>query len=146
MFEHATSLVLIAAVSTCPLLCGTGICHTGRTCHVCDGQDSWTALCPLQGTVGCAHKGSSQERRGNAPCGCPNKKICQGVCGGAVFEKLCKLDRPETSVVLPQIDSRTPLASLMAQGWAVQAEQISQSVFAKNQGRYLRMLHSSFLC
>ena len=148
MLERSISLTLIAAVIACPMWCGNGVCYACRTCDAvdCGRGEEPPASCPLHRAVDCACNGSSQESDPGAPSRCPDKGVCQGVCGGAVIEKLGQLDGIEASLIFRVIGSDGSMDSLLAQRRAVYAERFCNCGSVKNHGRFVRTLHSSFLC
>ena len=148
MLTRIISVVLIAAVIACPMWCGSGVCHTGRCCAA-DGsslekQDSY-AVCSVHGKKDCGCEKSSRDNDEHGPNRCPGNGLCQGVCGGAVFEKPFKLDGPYLFSFLLLIDSDDSNISLLADYRTVGTGH-HHCLSPKNHGRFMRMLHSSFLC
>ena len=147
MFNRLISLVLIAAVIACPMWCGNGVCPAHQCCAAqeCSLDEQSLASCPQHGTVDCCRENSSEEHDEDAPCRCPDTSTCQGVCGGAVFEKSCELDGPDIPFFLPMIENDGSIVSLLAHFRTVGAEH-HHCLSARNHGRFVRTLHSSFLC
>ena len=140
------SLILIAAILACPFACGWGIVpccgweksasvrcpvHGGK-CH-CD-LDEVANNDECEGEKNCPHQDFPED----APC--DHDHPCQGVCGGAVFEK--PFD--------PQFDGGVALILLVVLDWSDQHRPIeSNRLFNQSDpvsGRTLRTLHMSYLC
>jgi hypothetical protein len=145
MFSRFVSLGLVAAIIACPLWCGSGMCQAG-CCS--PGQPSQTDRRDAEPVCECCaeadNDNSSREQRrhpGESP-----SKSCQGVCGGAVFEKPLALNAPSASVV------RLPIADASQDAWrpvdatCIVARHSLHHFGGKNLGRALRTLHMSFLC
>ena len=138
------SIILIATVVACPLLCGNGVCHASHACPVesCCLDEPALEMCLRHGTVGCACESTSRD---HAPCQCPNKEVCQGVCGGAVLEKARELDCIENSSILPLVD-RDAIGAVFAKYREGHAEPLCGGGSVKSVGRFMRTLYASFLC
>ena len=142
MFTRTVSLVLIAAIIACPLWCGSGLCHAGQCCSV---KQSSQQSFPGHGAVNCCCTRSSPDGDDQAPSRCPAKSSCQGVCGGAIFEKLGELDSVEDSFFLPLADAEVSVSSWLLQCRSPDvAHHHCQS--GGNYGRSLRTLYMSLVC
>jgi len=147
MFTRLVSLVLVAAVIACPMWCGNGVCHADQCCIAdeCGSEEQSSACCPLHAAADCCTGNVAQEHDEDAPGRCPNESACQGVCGGAVFEKSCELNGPDGSFFLPTIGHDGSTVSLLSH-FRIVGVQHHPCISAKNHGRFVRTLHSSFLC
>ena len=141
MLGRIVSVVQIVAIIACPLWCGNGWCHADTCCSVKQPSDQF---CPDHGTAKCCCKKSSSEHDNRGPCRCPNK-TCQGVCGGAVFEKPVELNDASESHFLPVIDSEISFALQLSECHSLDAEHHFHGP-SGNYGRFVRTLHMSFLC
>lgn len=148
MLARIVSLVLIAAVVACPLTCGNGLCHAGQCCSEMQASDQ---VCPAHGTAQCCcGRASSDEDHcpsgDRGPCRCPGKSSCQGVCGGAVFEKQIELDGASDSSFLSLVDTDTLLVTRVIERRTAHGAEHHWHRRGGNHGRSLRALHMSFLC
>jgi hypothetical protein len=101
MFTRVVCLMLIAAVVACPMWCTSGLCGAVQ-CHeaqfhddqIHNDQCSVAQVCDQSSDLPecCRQKMQEQSDEAPGPCRCPDKAFCQGVCGGAVFEKPVELD------------------------------------------------------
>ena len=139
MFARIVSLVQIATIIVCPMWCSSGLCHAGQCCSV--KQSAADQVCPLHGTATCCEKSSHED---GVPCRYPNKP-CQGICGGAVFEKPIELDDCSATFFLPLIHTDIFFAPQLADGAKLDAEHRCQCL-GDNHGRSLRTLYMSYLC
>jgi len=149
MFARIISLVLIAAVIACPLSCGSGVCHADQCCadRGCVSEEQCSqAVCAGHATTDgdcCAE--SSHDRGEPIPAPCPAKSSCQGICGGAVIEKPCKLGSPGASFIhLQPGNDHTFVFQLSV--CRTTAFEFPECVRAGNQGRFVRTLHMSLNC
>ena len=149
MFDRLVALVLIAAVIACPLWCGNVFCRGDQCCAAdeCSLEEQSPASCPRQGNAcrGQNRADCSEESNENAPCRRPGKSSCQGICGGAVFEKSCELDEPDISFFLPMLENVGLFDTLLVHFRTAVAEH-HHCPSSKNHGRFVRTLHSSYLC
>ncbi len=149
MFARLVSLVLIAVVIACPLSCGSGVCNDSQCCadHAFVSEDQCPhAVCPQSATTGrdcCAE--SSRNSGQPVPSPCPAKSSCQGICGGAVLEKPCKLNSPDASFFLPQSGYDNTFVTLLTV-CRTNAFEFPECVRAGNQGRFVRTMHMSLNC
>ena len=140
MFARIVSLTLIVAVIACPLSCGLGLCQGGACClAVVPSSDH----CPKCAVSGCCEQSSRDD---NEPFQSPCESSCQGICGGAVFEKPCELDDrgkalfsflPKSRVLISLQQATCQSAGDTATVW---------SGDAGNYGRFVRTLHGSLIC
>jgi hypothetical protein len=149
MRARIISLVLIAAVIACPLSCGQGVCCDSHSCADDDraaaGRCSETAPAkPAASNCGCCDK-SPDEGDQPDPQPCPDKSSCQGVCGGAVFEKTCELNSADVTSVLSLYDSDSTSDSPHSV-YRTDRFSVLKSVRAGNYGRFVRTLHMSLTC
>ena len=147
MFTRIVSLLLMAAVVACPMCRGEGV---RSACHCCaaDGgslQQHSSCACSVHGTDDCQCEKPAQNSDEHTPNGCPKKGSCQGVCGGVVIEKPCEFEEPYAMFLMPPIDSDGSQVSLLAQ-YRADGLGFHFYISAKNHGRFVRTLHSSFLC
>jgi len=145
MFFRAISLLLTAAVVACPVCCAGGFCHAGQ----CRGteqspRESQRPCCRHGDSAGCRGERSSRDQNEPAPGKCPEGTTCQGVCGGAVFEKPCVLDDVTASFFLPLSDADISVACQVAHGDAFGVD--DHTLAGDSYGRFLRTLHMSLLC
>ncbi len=145
MVNRSIAIVLILAVLACPIWCSVGLCQ----CLHCGTMENSSSK------IGCAIEGSAQrccccqqESSNNdeqIPSRCPRESSCQGVCGGAVFEKPCELTAVEAACVpLPALcDDLQPRGLTAAlcghRGYELCGDDPLD-------GRRLRILYQSFLC
>ena len=143
MFDRFVSLLLIAAVIACPMWCDSGVCQ-------CCAPVGWSAegdspkSCSLNEAACCCER-SEQDKERDVPRPCPDTSNCQGVCGGAVIEKPCELDEADASFLPLLMITDESIVSLQLQIRAVAVEHHC-CPGTKNYGRFVRTLHSSFLC
>ena len=151
MFTRLISLVLIVAVIACPMWCSNGQCLAGQClagqcCATadCSLEKRSTQVCPTHDTKNCCCE-SVPGREEPEPHRCPEESSCQGICGGAVFEKTCEFKSIEASFFVPLSAKDSSVVSLLARARTFCSEHPHQ-LSAKNHGRFMRTLHSSFLC
>ena len=142
MFTRTVSALLIAAIVSCPLFCRNGLCQ-----GCCSAKQSIQSTCPIYGTAHRCCKTTSHDTGDHGPSRCPNTSSCQGVCGGAVFEKPCKIDDDlESSFFLPLLSvTEVVVGSRLTQCRFYDVEH-HHCTGSGNYGRSLRTLHMSFLC
>lgn len=148
MFARIVSLVLVAAVIACPMWCSYGLCSTGQPCashEPLSQKQTFDTTSPAQCKCECCEEATLPTNDEQCPHRCPEESSCQGICGGAVFEKTCELEDLEVTFLLPQTDSDGLNASALAHSLVVRSEQ-QHHLGAKNYGRIMRTLRSSFLC
>ena len=142
MFARTVSLILIAAVIACPMWCANGQCHAGQCCAA---EQSLHQSCPVHGTACCCCEKDSSDSNDDCPCDAPSESSCQGVCGGAVFEKPCELnDEMDSSFLLFNAAEMLPVACRLAEYLTQNGDHFLDG--GGNHGRSLRTLHMSFLC
>jgi hypothetical protein len=149
MLARIISLVLIAAVIACPLSCGHGVCCVSQCCAdaaMVSAEQSSHAACLLQAitSCGCCDESCPRDDQRN-PHPSPGKSSCQGVCGGAVFEKPCELKIVEVEFVLPLTGADSTFVFLLSVDPADRFD-FPDCVRAGNQGRFVRTLHMSLNC
>lgn len=146
MLDRLVSLVLIVAVIGCPLYCGSGVCHADQCCAAgeCNIEEQTPVSCSAHGAADCCCENSSEAPDQDPPSRCPDASTCQGVCGGAVLESSSELDEPDLSFFLPIVDDDS-IVSTLAHSRSVDPGN-NRCLSAKNHGRVVRTLHSSFLC
>ncbi len=147
MFTRIVSLLLMAVAIACPVWCGDGACNTGHCCAAdgCSLQQQPSCACSIHRTDDSLCEKPAEDRDEKAPYRCPKKGSCQGVCGGVVFEKPCEFEEPYALFLMPPIDSDGSQVSLLAQ-YRTDGFGCYHYISAKNHGRFVRTLHSSFLC
>lgn len=135
MFSRTISCLAILAVIACPLWCSAGLCQGGDCCAT-------TLSTPAESC--CDRCGSEQEEQ--APVPSPQKSSCQGVCGGAIFEKPCQINGLETVVLRPLPAAIDDVS--VDTGAAPRHSEIDKPPRngPDNVGRTLRALQMSFLC
>ncbi len=149
MTARIVSLVLIASVVACPLSCGSGICHAGQCCAV-DGSDPGRQCAKIAGTrhavadCDCCDI-PSHERDEHGPPPCRGKTKCQGICGGAVFEKPHELATANV-FFLPQLHSDDDTFVSLLSVRRTNGFEITECVSSGNQGRFVRTLYMSLIC
>ena len=145
MFFRAVSLLLAAAVIACPICCGSGMCHAGQCCGTeASSHESQRSGCNRSEPADCCGDSSSRDRNAPTPGEFPSGTLCQGVCGGAVFEKPCVLDDVTASFFLPLSDADISVACQVAHGDAFGVD--DHTLAGDSYGRFLRTLHMSLLC
>lgn len=147
MFDRLVSLVMIFAVIACPMCCGNRACHAGQCCaaDLCRLGKQASPTCPIHRTIeGCFNE-TAQDHDGRDPRRCPEKSSCQGICGGAVFEKPCELANFEAYFFSLCVDDNDSIVSLSAH-FRTSGTRQHHGSDATNYGRFVRTLHSSFLC
>jgi hypothetical protein len=142
MFTRTISYLVIAAVLACPLWCSNSVCFC---CHA----DQFTAQrCAIASSskqstlpVGCCQHPTSHQ--GSKPVESPTRS-CQGICGGAVFEKTPELTGVECISFLPILSARWTSVD----HFAARRSQIGAPPLLAhgNIGRAVRTLEMSFLC
>ena len=95
--QRFVSILLIFAVILCTFSCTSGGC--------CASEESAVKLAP---STGCCSKCCERKRQSPAESPpknsrCPDECLCQGVCGGAIFEKA------DVLLAVPPIDHFTRL-------------------------------------
>ena len=166
MFTKMVALAVIAAVVACPLWCSNGICCSAQCraeksqlercqlercqlercqlerCRV--DQQSPNLVCSDRDTYGC-DSSPCDEDGDPGPCGCPQKLPCQGVCGGAVFEKNVELDDVSASAFVPLLNTEISLTPQLTERQAFDVRYRGHG-HGGNFGRFLCTLHSLLLC
>lgn len=145
MSSRTVCLVLIAAVIACPLWCGNGLCRAGQCCP--QGESQSSDVCPVHQTRICCCNPASQDSQGDdQPCPTRSSEtFCQGICGGAVFEKTVDVNKVARVLFLPLSDAQTPTVFRLCEHGHDRNGQ-HQCVSRVNHGRFVRTLHMSFLC
>ncbi|MBC7965358.1 MAG: hypothetical protein H7Z17_05465 [Fuerstia sp.] len=145
MVNQSIALVLILAVLACPIWCSAGLC---QSLHGGSMENPKSKIgCAIEGSAQrcccCQHESSNNDEQ--VPGRCPRESSCQGVCGGAVFEKPCELTAAESACVAPPAlcDDLQPCGLLTAlrghRGYELCCDDPVD-------GRQLRILYRSFLC
>lgn len=140
MFARTVVLVQIAAIIACPMWCGNGVCHAGQ----CDSAELCHQACPDNETARCCLDQSSPDSNRDCPTESPDESSCQGVCGGAIFEKPSGLNNVSGSFLMPHAAAELPGACPLAECRTDGRDQLLHC--GTNHGRSLRTLHMSFLC
>ncbi|MCP4506607.1 MAG: hypothetical protein GY826_09470 [Fuerstiella sp.] len=149
MLSRIFSPVLIAAVIACPLSCGHSSCCAKQACAGDDRelQQKCSTIAPVppaSAHCGCCGDSSGKDQNPSRNPG-PEKSSCQGVCGGAVFERSCQMDRVDAKSVLSLTGDDTPHGSVMCVVCAVGSG--CPELFRQgNHGRFLRTLRMSLTC
>ena len=149
MLSRIFSPVLIAAVIACPLSCGHS---SGCAKQACAGDDrelqqKYSTIAPVppaSAHCGCCGDSSGKDQNPSRNPS-PEKSSCQGVCGGAVFEKPCELKIVEVEFVLPLTGADSTFVFLLSVDPADRFD-FPDCVRAGNQGRFVRTLHMSLNC
>ncbi len=144
MYSRTVSLILIAAIVACPMWCGAGLCR-GECCSQESSEASTAA--PFRGTRDCCHLDEDGCEHGDHQQGPRNSSqtSCQGICGGAVFEKIVEVDDCPDVLFLPPVDVYAPITARIVECRHRCCEQ-NCCRSDSNHGRFLRTLHMSFLC
>lgn len=141
MFHRIVSLILIAAIIACPLWCGVGVCHSA---HCCSEESSE----PVQDTCCCCCSDeipeAPPEQDHRCPCDTSKDSECQGICGGAVFDKPITFNF-DKDFLLPLLAVESPSLNPLVPCCPCDGDD-HLSLIAINYGRALRTLHLSFLC
>lgn len=141
MFARSISLILIVALIACPLWCGNGACHA----HQCCSARQSAQMCPEHGTCECCCDQPSPNSPAGEPCRCPDDSACQGICGGAIFEKPCQLDLDAAAYFMsPRFDDEAGFQ--LAFCHELDIHHLWHFGESGNYGRSLRTRHMSFLC
>lgn len=154
MVNRSISLILIALVLACPMLCHSGDCCHQDTLH----EDHCTAshcgcrveepgcdelsCCDPMSKTDCSEEPSPA---GHCPDQAPFDSTCQCFCGGAVVGKVCEFGVTFNGSYLPAETAETSLLVLRARHGGVQFNHHRLKT-AKNRGRVMRILYGSFLC
>lgn len=145
MLSRIISLLQIAALIACPLCCSSGLCCADRcadglSCTLATSDSSVTTVtCP------CCPTTTDHDKSPSAPHQCPGRSDCQGVCGGAVFEKPVELSRLYEWSVLAITDARVShTLRLLHRQWL--GTHRHESDDGTPSGRALRQWHMSWLC
>lgn len=152
MFDRVISLILIAVVAVCPMMCCGGDCCIDVQTDDVDSIASQCCCCGEAASCGGeAGRDSSASGPAQAPWSgdddqCPDNRSCQCLCGGAVVAKVCQPDdsRPACCFRLTAPDGVLGF-SVPAQGCGVAADPCHWRS-ARNPGRVIRTLHCSLLC
>ncbi len=141
MFFRMAHIALITAVIACPLLCRIGHCA-----GCCAEKQSVESTCPASEIGNDCCRGASQDGQDQRPCDRgPGAFDCQGVCGGAVLEKPGSLSRP-TEIRLPHEFNAHPSPSASRLAERQRYTVVHSFDGSMTPGRYIRILHMSFLC
>ena len=141
MYAHSISIVMTAAIIACPLWCSNGLCHDEECCAAGKLVEQ---TCPTHDSARCCGDKDSPGENSDCPPDAPCELSCQGVCGGAVFEKPCELTGELESSLLPLVADETSVACQTAECRTRDGDHFLRS--GGNHGRALRTLHMSFLC
>ena len=140
MARFTLHLILVAAISACPLWCSTGHCASGDECTSSDGCPS--ALCEVSSCCP-SQKHQQQPKRTSPPAESSPCDVCQCICSGAVVQL-------QEAVVTQQVEN--PLHEAI-----VANESAIETLHSPTSWRYaldedaafsglsLRILHSSML-
>ena len=143
MSHRIVSIVLILAVTLCPLWCGMGVC--------CADLDRSLADCvPELGSVATAHgdcccgNGAPHGESPRSNDHRPEHQRCQGICGGAVVEKsqAIRASCPGPELFARVATDRSPCRAADADVGSYAASLRSSSIY----GRSLRAQQMSWLC
>jgi hypothetical protein len=135
MFSRSISVLVIAAVLACPLWCGSNVCY-------CCQENQSSAEHSGSGGGCCSSGQPVGHERGESPR--LPVRSCQGICGGAVFEKTPELTGVEFITTLPLCSTQSSIDDYFAaHNWQIGAPPLRNH---GNQGRAVRTLHMSFLC
>ncbi len=143
MFGRTVSIALIAAVVACPLSCDIGLCNSGQCCSI--GLSSQQAS-PVHIAAECCCKDACSNSEQPEPCRRPSESFCQGVCGGAVFEKPVEIDDASESAMLFTVDTTDASGTRLLERHTTDHVGDHCCSHAGNVGRALRTLHMSLLC
>ncbi len=165
MLNRAVSLLMIAVVVGCPLWCfdDCGCCAGGmfsmtasstiqtRTTQTRTTQtrtmqtrSDRATCCRQYSQLTPAEDAATPNAPFSAPERAPDKSSCQGVCGGAVFEKPCELDGFQLRHTLPPLADDVATSPAPEHGFAPGVEH--PCICTANFGRSVRTLQMSFLC
>jgi hypothetical protein len=158
MFSRVISLVLIAAVTACPLWCNIGICGVAGSC--CGGnfgdrntrESAPVASCcntkmPAAALDAAFEDTAASNNHQPAPDDPPtrSKSSRHCICGGAVLQVSCSWAEPIVSSAISQNtcdnSHHSPAAQIRSKAF-----DFPECVRAKNQGRFKRTLYGSFIC
>lgn len=149
MFSRTVSLVLIAAVIACPLWCDDAIGFAGQCCP--EGESDTVMVCGGE-LVDCRceengdpHRRAPHQNDDDHQCPCESAG-CQGICGGAVFEKSVQLDQLTDALLLPLVDAHAPVNLHLLECSSHHRSEHFCCGSSANHGRTVRTLHMSFLC
>jgi len=138
MFSRTVSILLIAAVVACPLWCGGSLghqCAAGECSQQVPRSEAASCCCCKE-----TPRNGDDESPGEHPA-----ESCQGICGGAVFEKSPELNGDQQIAFLRQFSLQRAL-------FEKQGERGSRLLLTPsapgggNIGRLVRTLHMSILC
>ncbi len=149
MFVRLFNLVLVAAIIACPMRCVDGKCCSAQ-CSMGNSLEADAPCCPR-----CAANSANNDRQHeysengqtkndhHGPSPVPCGATCQGVCGGAVFEKSDTFNLQTTVTLLPLNEDQVTPA--LAQPFSSKKFELSTHC-GKNIGRLLRIEQMSFVC
>ncbi len=141
MFARILSQILIAAVIACPLSCSSGMCLSDA-CGAPQGN------CSLNDSNHCCQETSTAPESGSkhVPDRCPIQS-CQGVCGGAVFERPIEIELLDGAFCLPFGDTPSfAVAGLTVESTSRREAETPCCFGDSNVGRSLCINHMSFQC
>jgi hypothetical protein len=167
MFARILSQILIAAVIACPLSCYSGMCLSDACLSdaclsdACLSDACLSDAC-LSGASGATHGNSSQNASNHCsscqntttpesgskhvPDRCPMQS-CQGVCGGAVFERPIEIELLDGAFCLPFGDTPSfAVAGLTVESMSPCEAETPWCFGDSNVGRSLCINHMSFQC
>ena len=141
MYSRIAHIALITAVIACPLLCRNGSCD-----GCCAVNRSVESTCPIYDAGDDCCRSTAQDGQDERPCDRgPDASNCQGVCGGAVLEKPSSLPKPTEMRLRFEFNGQpSPPASLLSVRPAYTLGHSFDD--SMTPGRYIRILHMSFLC
>ena len=145
MHSRLVSLVLIAAVIACPMWCGNGLCCASE-CYLSQDVDA-AGQASMEGKPNCCCDDEIPSRRPDNRQSPPESTefSCQGICGGAIFERSVDVDHGSHLHCLPLIDDDAPVTAQLADCGSPRSEQ-HRCRSDSNHGRFVRTLHMSYLC
>jgi hypothetical protein len=140
MFVRVVALLSIVAVVACPLHCAGDSCHAGDCCRE-------NAISPATTAATQQHECCCQQEVPADSHPCPDHPIrssdCQGLCGGAIFERPCRDSVTTNCYYLSWAAPTTTVATFSS--IKPRLVQPSDGYLASN-GRALRTWLASFLC
>lgn len=147
MLDRLISPMLIAAVIACPMWCGNGVYCSDQCCAGVERgpEEPSAALCSHRGLADCCCDPVPTQNDEGTPNRAPDSSTCQGICGGAVFERSCEFSQPDVSFLPPMIEKGGCISPMLAhvRGVGVSRQHCHSR---KNHGRVVRTLLASLLC
>ena len=143
MSSRLLPIFLIVAILACPLTCSAGLCCGGVNGQSEANGDQQADPDLSQPLCCCNQPSNGSEQLPSEPRS--DKSACQGICGGAIFEKSSEVHGLEWLSVLPEFQNEVSLIRL-SRVCLSDTQDLTGRCKPRNQGRFVRTLTMSFLC